>query len=65
MGKFNIKQIMQNQIDITKISDLELMKISIELSSQLQQVSNNYKIVIDEFNKREQLTKSEETPKEN
>jgi hypothetical protein len=56
---------MQNQIDITKISDLELMKISIELSSQLQQVSNNYKIVIDEFNKRDQLTKAEETPKEN
>jgi hypothetical protein len=65
MGKFNIKQIMQNQIDITKISDLELMKISIELSTQLQQVSNNYKMVIDEFNKREQLTKAEETPKEN
>lgn len=57
MGKFNIKQIMQNQIDITKISDLELMKISIELSSQLQQVSNNYKMVIDEFNKREQAEK--------
>jgi hypothetical protein len=48
---------MQNQIDITKISDLELMKISIELSSQLQQVSNNYKMVIDEFNKREQAEK--------
>jgi len=45
---------MENTIDITTISDLELMKVSIELSGQLSQLTANYNIVIAEFNKRKE-----------
>jgi hypothetical protein len=43
---------MEKTIDVTKISDLELMKISIDLNNQIMQLQTQYSVVMNEYNRR-------------
>jgi hypothetical protein len=43
---------MEKTIDVTKISDLELMKISIDLNNQIMQLQTQYSIVMNDYNRR-------------
>jgi len=43
---------MEKTLDVTTLTDLQLMKASVDLNVQIQTLSNQYSIVLNEFNRR-------------
>jgi len=61
---------MENTKDITTLTDLELMKVFLDVNSQTQNLKSQYLIIINEFNHRSSTAEKlksdaeKQTPKE-